>query len=143
MLIRSAHAGDARALVGLYDDWGHPQPADFIAARLETWRATACAEVLVAELDGSVAGVAAVAATPHFARPGAFARLTGLAVADGFRRRGVGAALVGAAEELARGWHCDRLEVTTSRRRDAAPAFYAALGYRDRSERQARFVREL
>ena len=143
MQIRPAQAQDVAALVGVFSDWGHPQPADFIAGRLETWVATPRAEVIVAEIDATVAGVAAVAASPHLARPGSFARLVGLAVSRAFRRRGVGAALVRAAEEIGRDWECDRLEVTSRRTRDEAPGFYVALGYEDRSDRQARFVRPL
>ena len=59
------------------------------------------------------------------------------------RRRGVATALMRAAEDLARGWGCDRLELTSTRSRAEAPAFYAALGYEDRSARQARYVRLL
>ena len=143
MQIRAAQPDDASDLVPLFAAWEHPQPADVIAGRLAEWRETPRAEVLVAEIEGAVAGVAAVTASPHFARPGRFGRLIGLAVGTGFRRRGVGAALLRAAEELARSWGCDRLELTTSRWRDEAPAFYAAVGYQDQSERQARFMRSL
>jgi ribosomal protein S18 acetylase RimI-like enzyme len=143
VLIRAAHAGDAPALVPIYAAWGHPQPAEVIADRLADWASTPHGRVLVADVDGAVAGVVAVAATPHLARPGRFARLVGLAVADGFRRRGVATALVRAAEAAARDWGCDRIELTSTRSRAEAPAFYAALGYEDRSERQARYVRPL
>jgi N-acetylglutamate synthase-like GNAT family acetyltransferase len=143
VLIRAARHDDVAALEALYAAWDHPQPAAVIADRLAEWEATPRAEILVAELDGSVAGVAAVCASPHLARPGRFARLVGLAVAERWRRRGVAGALVRAAEALAEEWQCDRVELTSSRWRQEAPAFYAALGYRDRSERQARYVREL
>ena len=93
MQIRAAQPHDAPQLVPLFAAWEHPQPADVIAGRLAEWRETPRAEVLVAEIDGAVAGVAAVTASPHFARPGRFGRLIGLAVGAGFRRRGVGAAL--------------------------------------------------
>ena len=143
MLIRAARRDDAAALVPLFEAWDHPQPAAMIADRLAEWQATPRAEILVAELDGSLAGLAAVCATPHLARPGRFARLVGLVVAERCRRRGVAGALMRAVEALAEEWQCDRVEVTSSRRREEAPAFYAALGYFDQSERQARYVREL
>jgi GNAT superfamily N-acetyltransferase len=143
VLIRAADAGDVAALVPIYAAWGHPQPAPVIAERLAEWAATPYGCVLVAELDEALAGVAAVSASPHLARPGRFARLVGLAVAEGFRRRGVATALVQAAEAAAREWGCDRIEATSTRTRDEAPGFYAALGYADQSERQARYVRPL
>jgi GNAT superfamily N-acetyltransferase len=141
--IRAARPEDVPALVPIFAAWGHPQPAAVIAERLSDWAALPLARVLVAELDGTVAGVAAVAATPHLARPGRFGRLVGVAVGEPFRRRGVATALLRAAEELARGWGCDRLELTSTRGRAEAPAFYAARDYVDLSERQARYARTL
>jgi GNAT superfamily N-acetyltransferase len=141
--IRPARAEDAAALVPLFEDWNHPLPAAAIEERIATWKATQGAALLVAELDGDVAGVAAVNATPHLARGDSFARLVGLVVSSAHRRRGIGEALVRAAEARAREWGCHRLELTSTRTRAEAPAFYAALGYVDLSERQARYSREL
>ena len=111
--------------------------------RIDAFAATSHAELLVAELDRTVAGLAGVCAEPHLARPALNARLMGLVVGDGFRRRGVGEALVRAAEAIARDWGCDRMEVTSSRRRDAAQAFYPALGYEEQSTTRERFIRPL
>jgi GNAT superfamily N-acetyltransferase len=143
VLIRAARADDAPALVPVFAAWGHPQPAPVIAERLAAWEATPAARVLVAEVAGTAAGVAAVAVTPHFARPGRFARLIGLAVGEPYRRRGIATALLDAAEAYARAQGCDRLELTSTRTRAEAPPFYAARGYADLSERQARYARTL
>ena len=143
MQIRAARAGDAAALEAVFADWGHALAPDAIAERLCEWASTPLAEVLVAAVDGEVVGVAAVAASPHLARPGRFARLIGLAVRASHRRRGIAAALLRAVEEQARGWGCHRVELTSSRWRAEAPAFYEAMGYTDRSPEQARYVREL
>jgi N-acetylglutamate synthase-like GNAT family acetyltransferase len=143
VLVRPARPGDAEALVQVFADWSHALPADAIAERLRAWADEPRAELLVAEHDGAVVGVAAVSAGLHVARPGRLARLAGLAVRADARRLGAGAALVRAAEKLARGWGCDRLEATSSRWREEAPGFYAALGYEDLSSRQARYSRDL
>ena len=142
-MIRPARATDAAALERVFADWDHPLAADAIAERLTEWEATPLAAVLVAESDGEIVGVAAVAASPHLARPGRFARLIGLAVRTSHRRRGIAAALLRAVEDQARAWGCHRVELTSSRRRAEAPPFYAAMGYADRSPEQARYVREL
>jgi GNAT superfamily N-acetyltransferase len=141
--IRSARLEDADGLVPLYEQWGYPQPAEAIAERLALWAATPEAEVLVADTEGALAGMVGVFTSPHLALPGRFARIGGLAVDAAFRRRGVGTALVAAAEELARSWGCDRMEITSSRARAEAPGFYPALGYEDRCGRSARFIRPL
>ncbi len=129
--IRRVRPDDGPSLVPLFAQWGHPLDAVAVRAQIAAWAATPCAEFLVAEVDGAVVGLAGVSAGPHLARPGRLARLTGLAVDASVRRRGVGAALVAAAEEL------------TTGSRAEAPAFYAALGYEDRSPVQARFTRAL
>jgi GNAT superfamily N-acetyltransferase len=143
VLVRKARGDDVDALVPLFAEWGHPQSAVAIAAQLAEWEAIPCGEVLVAEIENEVAGLVAVVAVPHLARPGRFARLGGLVVAAGHRRRGVGRVLMEVAEERARAWGCDRLELTSSRSRSEAHAFYPALGYDEQSARQARYRREL
>lgn len=143
MLIRSARADDVSALVPLYAEWGHAQPAAVIEAQLAEWEQTPLADVLVAEVDDAVAGIVAVTASPHLERAGCYARVTGLVVVSTHRRQGIGAALIHAAEERARQWSCDQIELTSSRSRDAAHSFYPALGYVDQAESHARYLRRL
>jgi GNAT superfamily N-acetyltransferase len=111
--------------------------------QLAEWANRPFGEVIVAEVDTGVAGLLAGVAMPHLARPGRFARLGGLVVSARHRRRGVGRELMRAAEQCARGWGCDRLELTSSRWRTEAHAFYPAAGYREVSEQQARYRRKL
>jgi GNAT superfamily N-acetyltransferase len=143
MRIREAQPDDAPAVAELLAQLGYPNEPAEVAERLATWRATDHARVLVADEGGAAIGVASVCAYPQLARPGRRARLASLAVDAGHRRRGVGASLVRAAEQLAREWGCDEMEITARRTRPEAPAFYPALGYEDRSPRQARFMRPL
>jgi N-acetylglutamate synthase-like GNAT family acetyltransferase len=143
MLIRSAVIGDVPALVGLLAAWGHEQDATGIEAQLVMWSRTEMADLLVADMDGKAVAAIAVAALPHLGRPGRLGRVMGLVVGDECRRQGVGRALIAAAEQRARAWDCDALELTSSRHRREAPDFYAALGFVDRSDSHARYVRAI
>ncbi|MGL5826975.1 MAG: GNAT family N-acetyltransferase [Nocardioides sp.] len=140
---RPAAQQDGPRLVELFTQWGHPLSGDEIVAVLTEWDRTSRAEVILAEVDGDVAGLAAVMARPYLARPGWCAHLIGLVVAAQYRRDGLGSALVAAAEDRARAWGCDRVELTSSRSRVAAHAFYPTLGYQEQSSRHARYLRRL
>lgn len=141
MLIRPAEADDVDDLVSLFDEWGHPLSSAEVRAVLAEWGSTARSEVLVADIDGDVAGMAAVSAGPRFAGPGRYGHLSGLAVATDHRRRGVGTSLLKAAEGYVYAWGCDRLELTSSRSRTAAHDFYRRQGYEETSHHHARYVR--
>jgi ribosomal protein S18 acetylase RimI-like enzyme len=99
--------------------------------------------VLVAESGGSPAGFVAAYATRRMDRPGSFARVVGLAVDPAHQRSGVGRRLLAAVEAWSGETGCDEIEITSSRSRDAAHAFYRALGFTDLCERSARFRRPL
>ncbi len=87
-------------------------------------------EMLVALLDGQLAGCVGISVRGgRFEVPGTL-RLLGLDVAPRFRRQGVGAALVRGVEDRARreGLPSVRLEVAVDN--DAAISLYEKLGYR-------------
>jgi len=140
MEIRAVEPADAPALEPLFTQWGHPLGPEELAVQIRSWRDAPAAEFYVAVVQGELAGMAAVAATPHLGRPGRTARLMGLAVRDGYRRRGIGRFLLDEATRRATVWGCDQLELTSSRSRDAAHDFYLALGYRDSCRDHARYV---
>jgi GNAT superfamily N-acetyltransferase len=96
--------------------------------------------VLVAESNGQVIGLATIIVRHviHYDTP--FARLAALVVATGRRKSGVGAALVEAAERIARGAGCSVMEITSGDHRPEAHAFYRRLGF---DERPRRFVKRL
>jgi len=87
---------------------------------------------ILAEVDGRVVGFASLRvvlcvfyATPH-------AELTELFVEPGYRRRGVGRALVAHAERLAREREAEKLVVLTGFTNLEGQAFYRVVGYTDR-----------
>ncbi|MGS0685499.1 GNAT family N-acetyltransferase [Nakamurella sp. GG22] len=143
MLIRPVRPDDVAGLVPLFAEWGHPLSAADVRAVVAEWGSTDRSEVLVADIDNEIAGMAAVSAGPRFAEPGRQAHLAGLAVAAAHRRRGVGTSLLQAAEGYALGWGCDRLELTSSRSRNEAHDFYPRHGYEETSQHHARYVRLL
>jgi ribosomal protein S18 acetylase RimI-like enzyme len=85
--------------------------------------------VLVAEVEGEVAGVLALHLVPVLHEPGDWCRVTALVVGEGARRQGVARALVSEAEAIARSRACVRIEVTSALHRDGAHALYRGLGF--------------
>jgi GNAT superfamily N-acetyltransferase len=132
--IREARPGDASAAAALLAELGYPAEARAVEERLRAL--TDADAVLLA--DG---GLIALHRIPRIAEGGAFARITALVVAPAARGRGLATALLAAAEDVARGWGCDLLEVSSGRRleRDPAHAFYAATGFADTRDRSTRY----
>jgi ribosomal protein S18 acetylase RimI-like enzyme len=140
--IRDARPEDAPAIGKLLATLGYEPRAD-LDSTLATWLADPANRLLVADLDGEVAGVLALHSWPHLARAGSRARITALAVAEPARRQGLARRLVEAAERVATELGCVEMEVTSRLHRTEAQAFYRALGYEEVSGRSARFMREL
>ena len=91
-------------------------------------------EMLVAELDGQIAGCVGISVTGGRHDIRGTLRLLGLDVGPRFRRRGVGTALVRGVEDRARrdGLPSVRLEVAVEN--DVAISLYEKLGYRREGE---------
>jgi len=126
--IRPAVDADAPALATLLAHLGYPADAADVADRLLRLRSGGD-DAFVAILDRQTVGLATVhsRAVLHVARP--VAQLTALVVPPEMRGRGVGRALVVAAEQWARAQGADRLVVTTALHRADAPLFYERLGF--------------
>ena len=87
-------------------------------------------EVLVADLDGEVVGLCQVLVFQHFQHTGGWCcEIESVHVRADLRSRGIGAALLGAAEALARQRGCYRLQLTSRNVREDAHRFYRRLGY--------------
>ncbi|MGH2883851.1 MAG: GNAT family N-acetyltransferase [Solirubrobacteraceae bacterium] len=140
--IRVAGQRDADAIAPLLGQLGYPASSLELGERLERLADHPDAEVLVAELDGEVVGVAAYQLIDLLERPDPQCRITALVVDDRYRRRGVAFALVHTIEESARDLGCFRLEVTTRTERADALAFYRAAGFKERPHRLVKPIEE-
>jgi len=138
--IRSAAPPDAPAIAGLLTELGYPATPEDVTERLNALiRSDADCVLLVP------GGLIALHRIPRLAEGDVFARITALVVAPERRGQGVGRVLLDAAEEVARGWGCTLLEVSSGRRpeRRAAHAFYRAAGFEETESRSVRYWKRL
>jgi GNAT superfamily N-acetyltransferase len=92
-------------------------------------------DVIVAEVDGDVIGVCQVIVFQHFQHAGGWCgEIEGVHVRSDMRSRGIGAELLAAAEALARGRGCYRIQLTSRNVREDAHRFYVANGYGQTSQ---------
>lgn len=137
--MRDATAADVPRLVPLLDALGYPADAATVGARLASLvESDPTARVLVAEADGEIHGFATLHATPTLHRPAPVGRITGLAVSAEARGRGIGQALVAAAEAHFGALGATRIEVTSGPIHQPAYEFYRHLGYVDQGLRFAK-----
>jgi len=104
------------------------------------WRATLetrarLGDVLVGDEDDQVVGVMQVMIFPHLQHTGGWCcELESVFVRGDRRNRGVGAAMVRAAEALARDRGCYRIQLTSRNVREDAHRFYRANGFEQSSQ---------
>jgi len=92
-------------------------------------------DVIVAEVDGDVIGVCQVIVFQHFQHAGGWCgEIESVHVRSDMRSRGIGAELLAAAEALARGRGCYRIQLTSRNVREDAHRFYVANGYGQTSQ---------
>jgi GNAT superfamily N-acetyltransferase len=127
-VIRDARPDDAEALAGLLDQLGYPASTEAVSRRLARLAESDADRVFVAEQEGAVVGFATVHVSLAVEYEEPAAKLSAIAVDEAHRRRGIGEALVAAAEEEARARGCCLLFLTTSERRADAHAFYERMG---------------
>jgi GNAT superfamily N-acetyltransferase len=138
--IRPAAEPDAEALAPLLAALGYPVAARAVAERLRRIAAYPGPVVaLVADAgDGSLLGVVTAHTFPTVHADAPAAWLTALVVAAEARGRGVGRALVRAAEEWAAAQGAVKVAVTSGAQRADAHRFYEGLGYAYTGRRFAR-----
>jgi GNAT superfamily N-acetyltransferase len=141
--IREAEPGDAHQIASLLTQLGYPSTSDQVNERLAYWLPDPMSLILVAEQSRRLVGCLSLHAIPYFEQTGRWARIESLVVDASARGRGTGRSLVAAAEDAARRWNCLAVEVTSSRSRVDAHAFYARMGYTDICASSGRFFKAL
>ena len=132
--IRLGDIADFEALAHLFCQLGYPEASEGLTERLETLLADPRADILVADDTHTLVGLATTFFVPVAHESGPWCRITALVVDVAHRGRGVGEALVVAAEQAARRAGCVRIEATSAVHRSDAHQFYEHLGYTRESE---------
>jgi GNAT superfamily N-acetyltransferase len=130
--VRPATTGDLAAVRTLLGHL-HDRPGD-VAWSSATWNrilGDPNRTILVAEDRGEFAvGTADVLVVPNLTHDGApWALVENVVVDPGWRRRGVGRALIKRAVRVADDAGCHKLQLTSSNHRDGAHRFYERLGF--------------
>ena len=137
--IRPAEPRDSAALARLIGQLEYQVTPEEVTERLAVMTAEGRL-VLVAELDGRVIGCLSTSVMRVLHRPAPVGRISMMVVEEGQRNRGIGAALVRAAETALAARGCYMVEVTSHVRRTDAHRFYERLGYERTSVRLAREI---
>jgi GNAT superfamily N-acetyltransferase len=127
-VVRARTQSDCAAFARLATQLGYPCDVVEVRTRLAGLCTDRERAVLVAELDGAVAGWVEVRASQVLFQDGS-AEIVGLVVEEALRGRGIGAALVGAAETWAASRGYSRIRVRSNVVRTGTHEFYERLGY--------------
>lgn len=129
--IREAVVDDAPAVVRLLEQLGYPQPRSLVEARIAQQCSHPEALMLVALAGADLLGFISLHFVPQLALAGDFCRISYFCVDEQARGGGLGAILERRAELEARARGCDRIELHSHARREAAHRFYARHGYEE------------
>jgi GNAT superfamily N-acetyltransferase len=139
LIVRSITFADLAAAVNILRE-GSLSPDDERPEELDSYWASVLetrarkGDVIVAELNGQVAGVCQVIVFAHFQHAGrSCCELESVHVRSDLRSQGIGAAMLRHAEEIARREHCYRMQLTSRNVRTDAHRFYLANGFIDTS----------
>ena len=128
MTIRDATVADCFAIAQLTTELGYPAAEDAILARLTRILGRVDQLVLVAIVQGQIAGWLQ-AHTTEVLESGFRAEITGLVVCKDRRRCGIGRALIQRAEQWALTQGAESVTVRSNTQRIESHSFYSALGF--------------
>jgi GNAT superfamily N-acetyltransferase len=128
VVIRPMRADDVDRVANLLTQLGYPATGPEIARRFERIGGERNQALLIADEAGTAIAWMHVAVHPYL-ESDTTAEIVGLVVADGHRSRGIGKALVDAAESWAAAQGCRMLRVRSRIVRERAHAFYERAGF--------------
>lgn len=137
-VLREALSGDSLAVAELLGELGYPSRPQQAAERIARIAADPATLLIVAEVQGELAGFAVLHVQNLVERDEPGCECAGLVVGKRFRRQGVGELLMSALENEARKRGAMHLVLNTAHRRSDAHAFYEALGYEHTGRRYAK-----
>ncbi len=138
--IRAAEAADVDALADLMTQLGYETRAAEMQMRMEAIRADKHYATFVAVSKGKVCGMIGTFTCYSYEHNSPSGRILALVVSDKMRGRGVGHALIAAAEKDLAQKNIQRVAVNTRFERKDAHQFYETAGY---ARNGFRFVKEL
>jgi N-acetylglutamate synthase-like GNAT family acetyltransferase len=138
--IRAAEAADVDALADLMTQLGYETRAAEMQMRMEAIRADKHYATFVAVSKGKVCGMIGTFTCYSYEHNSPSGRILALIVSDKMRGRGVGHALIAAAEKDLAQKNIRRVAVNTRFERKDAHQFYEKAGY---ARNGFRFVKEL
>ena len=138
--IRDAELNDAPELAVLMCELGYETKRTEMETRLKLILSNPAYKTFVATMDGCVCGMIGTVTFPSYEHNDAGGRILALVTSIGARRRGIGRALIAAAEKDFAQKGIGRVALDTRLTREDAHRFYESLGY----ERNGwRFVKQL
>jgi N-acetylglutamate synthase-like GNAT family acetyltransferase len=138
--VRDARRGDGDGIAALLKDLGYPGAAEFSTVN---WVVSHPEIEIFVATDGRdrPVGLLSMSHRPQLRMNGRLATVDELVVAESWRRRGVGRALLKHAVEKAKTLTCKRIELVTHRGRgDYVRQFYAACGFSEVDSMVLRFA---
>lgn len=138
--VRPAEAADIESLAGLMTELGYPTRVAEMEMRLEPISKNPAYRTFVAVSRGSVCGMIGTCCWDSYEHNSPSGRIIALVVSEKMRGRGVGRALVQAAETDFAERNIKRIAVNTRFEREQAHMFYEQMGYRKNG---FRLVKEL
>ena len=140
LTIRAPEAGDMAALADLMTQLGYETRTSEMEMRMEAISANKNYATFVAVCDGRVCGMIGTSTRYTYEHNSPSAAIMALIVSEKVRGRGVGEALIAAAENDLAQRNIGRVAVYTHFRRTRAHEFYEKLGY---TKNGFRLVKEL